>query len=568
MNMNNDIFNKKADLLCGQIFKKEKEIGGFSDVCGRFAAFISVCDIERRAYVFRASADSARAAWENVRADAAQFVFNEDVNPLWMKADITLKGERARFSDVIEEISSGYAKFFRRGIAFDGKMDLALLEAELNGSPIINYKKQLIDLPELNRYLADCELSTLTQFPDEVILFDCESAFCDEKNNVFELYSDGNDCGRRKITGFGKDDALRIVSTSADFLSMQVGLDGRFDYGFYPVSNKAIGGYNILRHAGCVWNLLCAYRVIGDKFMLQQAESAINYMISNSAYKYPNRDISKENTVYLFDSTRDEVKIGGNAIAIIALTEYMDITKSDRYMRLVTELGNGILELFDERYGSFFHVLRYPSLAPRDKFRTVYYDGETLFALCKLYGLTKRKRFLDAAKLAADRFIRKDYTQYADHWVAYSMNELIKYAPEERYMSFGLKNVSVNLEKIFKQKTSFHTYMELLCVSFELYQQILEKKPELEALGSFDAKRFAETIFHRAEYMLNGYGYPEYVMYFKHPSNSLGAFFVRHDNYRVRIDDIQHFCGGYYLFYKNYDKIAEIYNSDSAGNSE
>lgn len=566
--MNNDIFNKKADLLYSQLFKKEKEIGAFSEVCGKFAAFISVCDIERRAYVFRACADTAKAAWENVRADAAQFVFNEDVNPLWMKADVTLKGERVPFSEVIRRISKVNKKFFRRGIAFDDKLERAFIEAELNTSPIINYDKKLIDLPALNKYLADHDLGTLTQFPDTVILFDCESAFCDEKNNVYELYSNGDNCGRRKISGFGKENALRVISTSADFLSMQAGLDGKFDYGFFPVSNKVIPGYNILRHAGSVWNLLCAYRITGDKFILQQAESAINFMISNSAYKYPKRDISKENTVYLFDSTREEVKIGGNAIAIIALIEYMDITGTDRYLRLVTELGNGILELYDERYGSFFHVLRYPSLAPRDKFRTVYYDGETVFALCKLYGATHKRRFLNAAKSAADRFIRKDYTQYADHWVAYSINELIKYAPEEKYMTFGLKNVKVNLEKIYKQKTSYHTYMELLCASFEMYLHILDKKPQLAALADFDVKRFIDTIFHRAEYMLNGYCYPEYVMYFKYPTHSLGAFFVRHDNYRIRIDDIQHFCGGYYMFYKNYDKIAEIRSSYLSENNE
>lgn len=553
--MNNEIFNKKADLLCAEVFSHEKEIGEFSKICGRYAAFISICDIGRRAFVFRASANSPRAAWENARADATQFVFNEDIEPIWMKVDITKKGERALFSDVLGELAKGRSNVFRRGIAFDDTLDAALIEAELNCRGVIDYKKKTLDLLALNKVLAEREIRTLTQFPDEVILFDCESAFCDEKNNVYELYSDGSDCGRRKKTGFTKDDALRVLATATDFLSMQVGLDGKFDYGFYPASNKAIPGYNIVRHAGSVWELLYAYRVLGDKFILGQAESAINFMIRNSAYKYPKRDAAKENTVYLFDSIKDEVKIGGNAIAIIALTEYMDVVKTDKYVRLATELGNGILELFDERYGSFFHVLRYPSLAPRDKFRTVYYDGETVFALCRLYGLTRQKRFLDAARSAADRFIKKDYTKYADHWVAYAINELIKFIPDEKYMNFGLKNVTENLERIYKQKTSYHTFLELLGVSAEMYFYILEKKPGCEGLKTFDAKRFAETIFHRAEFMLNGYAYPEFAMYFKHPSNALGAFFVRHDDFRVRIDDIQHFCGGYYLLYKNFDRI-------------
>ena len=534
----------------------EKVFSDFAGVCGRYAAFISVSDIEQRAYVFRASGDSPKAAWENVRAEAAQFVYSEDIDPLWVKADITFKGERKSFEELLSEISGCYNEFFRRGIAFDDKLEYAFIEAEINGSYLINYKKKTIELPAINNYLAECDVKPLDKLPDEVILFDCVSVFCDEKFNMYELYPDGLNCGRRVIPGFDKDRAMRVISTSSDYLSMQIGLDGKFDYGYYPIFHKEIPGYNMLRHASSIWSLLCSYRLTGDNFTLQQAESAINYLITNTAYKYPNRK-SMENTVYVFEKSRGEVKLGGNAIAIIVLTEYMDVVKSDRYKRLAIELGNGILELFDERDGSFFHVLRFPTLAPRDKFRTVYYDGEAVFALCRLYGLTKQKRFLDAAKLAADRFIKKGYTKYADHWVAYSLNELTKYVPNEEYFELAMKNVGDNLKKIHDQPTTYHTYLELLCVSFELYSRIIEEKRECPYLEGFDGKFFVKTIFHRAEHMLNGYGYPEYVMYFRYPGSALGAFFVRHDDFRIRIDDVQHFCSAYYSFYKNYDKLKE-----------
>jgi hypothetical protein len=32
---------------------------------------------------------------------------------------------------------------------------------------------------------------------------------------------------------------------------------------------------------------------------------------------------------------------------------------------------------------------------------------------------------------------------------------------------------------------------------------------------------------------------------------------IREDNFRIRIDDIQHFLDGYYLFWKNFDTIIE-----------
>ena len=55
--------------------------------------------------------------------------------------------------------------------------------------------------------------------------------------------------------------------------------------------------------------------------------------------------------------------------------------------------------------------------------------------------------------------------------------------------------------------------------------------------------------------MLDGYFYPEYAMYMENPSRILGAFMVREDGYRTRIDDVQHCIGGYYLYYKNYAKL-------------
>lgn len=550
MSAETEMFNAKAELLFEKLNDADYE--EFSKLCGRYAAFISVSDIREQAYVFRASGVSVREAWDKARAAAEEFIAAENFRPMWVKGDITVKGERAPLVDVTTTISKGYRFFFRRGIAFDDALDTAFIEAELNAYSLISYKKKTIELVKLNKYLANCELKTLRQLPENVIIFDCKSAFCDEKSEVYELYSEGNNCGRRIIKRFDKDMAMRVVSTSAEYLSMQIGLDGKFDYGVYPALGRPISGYNILRHATSIWSLLCAYRLTGDRFLLCQAESAIGYMIGNTVYKYPNRN-GKENVMYLVDKTHDEVKIGGNAVAIIVLTEYMSLTGTDKYKKTAIELGNGILELFDERDGSFFHVLKYPSLAPRDKFRTVYYDGETVFALCRLFGLTTQRRFIETAAAAADRFIAEDYTQYADHWVAYAMNELTKYLPKEKYLNFALKNVRNNLEKIYKQPTTYHTYLELLCVAFETYSRIEERGLKCDC--EIDRGALVKTIFHRADYMLNGYGYPEYVMYFTDPSEMLGAFFIRHDDYRTRIDDVQHFCSAYYSFYRNYEKL-------------
>lgn len=559
-----EIFREKAEqvknkILAGRSFEQfaeETKPAIFSD----YAAFISVCNTEERAVIFRCAASTPEEAWNGALELASEAVGKNRLEPKWVKGDITVKSERVPITDVADKVASGFHEFYRRGIAFGDEMSSALIEAEINCNRVLSYKKKAIELNAVNKYLAAIGLPTLAALPENVIVFDCACAFCDENGEVYELYGEGNRCGRRKLDCFDDKTALSIITTSSEYLSMQVGFDGKMAYGYYPIYHREIEGYNILRHSTAIWSLILAYRLTGDKFALRQAEAAIGYMVSNTFYKYPHTK-GVENTVYLADKEQNEVKIGGNAVAIIMLTEYMNTVGTDKYEMLCRELGNGILELFDARTGSFFHVLNYPNLSPKDQFRTVYYDGETVFALCRLYGLTKQQKWLDAAKLAVDRFIREDYTVHRDHWVAYAVNEFTKYVQDDKYLSFGLKNANVNLKAIYRRATTYHTYLELLCVTFELYDRIVTQKLKCSYLSKFNTKFFVETIFHRAEYMLNGYAYPEYVMYFKYPEVALGAFFVRHDGYRIRIDDIQHFCGAYYSFYRNYEKLAALKKS-------
>lgn len=290
----------------------------------------------------------------------------------------------------------------------------------------------------------------------------------------------------------------------------------------------------------------------------------MDYLIENIKYK----DIE---TAYLLEEKDNEIKLGGNGVAIIAMTEYMDVFDSDKFINMVEHLANGILELQNPDNGKFYHTLNYPDYSRKEAYRTIYYDGEATFALARAYTYTGLEKFLEGARMSIENFIINDYTRYRDHWVAYSLHEVTKYIPDPRYFEFALKNVEKNLDRIYNQTTSYHTYLELLAISWQTYQRILESGVYVEYLDGFDVEYFAQTLYSRAAYMLNSYFFPEYSMYMKYPVNSLGTFFVRHDSFRIRIDDIQHFIGGYYYFLKNYDSISthlsdEFIKQINAGN--
>ena len=455
----------------------------------------------------------------------------------------------------IEEFSTELAhyrhEFFRKGISFDKDFNTALLEAELNAGKILDYDEECVNTTYLRNYLSKASRTPVVTLPDEYVIFNCIGWICDEDSKVYDLISDDADYGRRKVDLIDKDYAAELVKNASSFLIDQVNDDGSFVYGMYPRFDRDIDNYNIVRHASTLWSLVCQYRMTGNKELISVIDKAIDYMIDNAVIT------ADDSTAYLLEKKSDEIKLGGCGVAVVALTEYMDAFGSDKYADVAVKLGNGILTMLDKKTGEYYHVLN-GDCSRKEQFRTVYYDGEATFALCRLYSLTGDEKWLDAAKAAVEHFIDADYVQLKDHWVAYSMNEITKYVDDDRYYTFALRNAQENLDRIYNRDTTYHTYFELLMSTFELYDRMIEKGIHVDYLDNgFDLEYFLKTIYKRADHMLNGYFYPEYAMYMANPNRVLNTFMVRHDGYRVRIDDVQHNVGGYYLYYKNYDKLVE-----------
>ena len=90
------------------------------------------------------------------------------------------------------------------------------------------------------------------------------------------------------------------------------------------------------------------------------------------------------------------------------------------------------------------HVLHADDFEVKEEFRTVYYDGESSYALIRAYDICGDVRYLEAARLSIDYFIEKNYVVYRDHWLAYAMNEFTKFVHEEKYFTFALRNAWEN----------------------------------------------------------------------------------------------------------------------------
>ena len=587
-----------------------------------FLVFLSVSDGSARADVVHGSGADIAEAFADAQQKAWTLIQKKRQRFRWLKADVVTEYAPADAKTLAYMIKEpGWNEFFRFGLSFDRSFRTALLEEELNGAKILDYASGSISLADLNRYLKKAGRPALPKLPEFFLLFqtagffydtdsaanaaaatDADSAASTDADSasasgcVIPLIPDGLSRGRREIQNLDAAAARSFVTAAASFLEKQVQQDGSFRYGYYPRFDRVIPGYNCMRHASTIWSLLCQYRMTKKVSVLSLAARSIEYLLSHAlVYRDPD-------TAYLSEPLKDEIKLGGGGVLILAITEYLDLCSEEprpailrsgeprpeilrsrepltkapnaeilhardvlpeqealrrRYTEIACALGNGILSLLNPETGEFSHVLNM-DFSLKERYRTVYYDGEAAYALCRLYRLTKEEKWLFYAEKAVDHFLAADYTRYRDHWVAYAMNEITRYIHRDDYDTFALRNARVNLDFLYKRETTYHTFLELLMVTFETYERILAENPGLPYLKEFDLPYFLRTIRVRADRMLNGFFFPEYAMYMRCPDKILGSFMVRHDGFRVRIDDVQHNIGGFYLYYKNYSRLLAL----------
>ena len=567
-----------------------------------FIVFLSFSDGSARADVVHASGADIGEAFADAQQKAWKLMQKKHQRFRWLKADVVTEyapADAKTLAYMIKE--SGWNEFFRFGLSFDRSFRTALLEEELNGAKILDYASGSISLADLNRYLKKAGRPALPKLPEFFLLLQTAGFFYDADSAanaaaatgtdsaastdadsapasgcVIPLIPDGLSRGRREVRNFDAAAARSFVTAAASFLEKQVQQDGSFRYGYYSRFDRVIPGYNCMRHASTIWSLLCQYRITQKASVLSLAARSIKYLLSHAlVYRDPD-------TAYLSEPLKDEIKLGGGGVLILALTEYLDLCSGEplaeapsveivhsrdvfpeqealrrRYTEIACALGNGILSLLNSETGEFSHVLNM-DFSLKERYRTVYYDGEAAYALCRLYRLTKEEKWLFYAEKAVDHFLAADYTRYRDHWVAYAMNEITRYIHRDDYDTFALRNARVNLDFLYKRETTYHTFLELLMVTFETYERILAENPGLPYLKEFDLPYFLRTIRVRADRMLNGFFFPEYAMYMRCPDKILGSFMVRHDGFRVRIDDVQHNIGGFYLYYKNYSRLLAL----------
>ncbi|MBM0169288.1 Mur ligase family protein [Altererythrobacter sp. C41] len=509
----------------------------------RTILFFSFTDGTRRAATVTASGDTAEEAWragiERIAASGAAV--------RWLRLDWVDAVERRTWSELKAALRTIKRNYFRLGIALDPGFEHAFLETEINANAMLygGNRDAAAVLNEKNFRIYAEKRHGLTELAfgddDPVWLFTTRGAFVGDDLQVHELSGAGLDAGRRTARALRPEDGEQLVDAGSAYLATQVLRDGRFHYGWHPCFDRPIRAYNALRHASTVYAMLEAWEVTHDDGLEQAIGRALSYLTGELIRTAPLP--SGEEAAFLVD-VGSEIKLGGNAVAILALLKHHALTGTAGSLALAERLGAGILHMQNPAAGSFSHVLAYPSLNEKERFRIIYYDGEAAFALMRLYEATGAERWLSAVERAFAYFIDQEHWKAHDHWLSYAVNELTRYRPEERYFRFGLDNFRSHLGFVLERITTFPTLLELMTAAESMVARLRADPERQHLLDGIDLARFYRALDFRAHYLLNGHFWPELAMFFARPEKIAGSFFIRHHAFRIRIDDVEHYLSG------------------------
>ncbi|MGE6440248.1 Mur ligase family protein [Psychrobacter sp. NPDC078409] len=502
-----------------------------------------------------------------------------DAPIMWLRLEWLNQASFTTWLDFQQSLKRFKRNYYRSGIAFEGVREpwLLLTEMELNANACLYMGNTVshagVNANNLNVYLkARHGSSQIPNFHDDlpVVSFNTAGVFINiETGEYHTLETKPRHKGHRKLRPLLASSTQPIIEQATHYLAKQVTPSGKYVYGYFPCFNRTIDTYNSLRHASSTYALIEGYEAcrgfntarndgttIALANMKVSIDNAMSYLIDELIQTYDDK-------AYVID-TGGEIKLGANAVAILALVKYLQVFEdtpfAGKYHELATKLALGVIAMQQED-GSFVHVLHSKDLSLKAENRIIYYDGEAAFALMRLYGLTKDERWINCVTRAFDYFIEAKHHQAHDHWLSYCSNELIIYKSEKKYFQFAVNNIAGYTDFIKNRITTFPTLLEL-SMAFHKMLLKLDEHPEFhDVLAGFDVQGFYQALHARANHLINGFFFPEMAMFYKSPQTILHGFFIRHHSFRVRIDDVEHYLSGligYFDFLKtvNYPKLA------------
>lgn len=231
------------------------------------------------------------------------------------------------------------------------------------------------------------------------------------------------------------DLAIQRARLGGQWLARNLRYDESFPYWYLPRTNQIdVGDYNEVRHAGTTYSMFKVGGATADAEILAGGERTVEWIDRNSL-----RLPGTRGRAFVFEG---EVKLGGQALAIVALMERRRVTRDRRHDALIRDLADFMLSSEVRGQPGRMHP-RY--IVSSGEFRlnppSDYYPGEALLALTRLAQQFPRETYkADANRVAQYLVHRRDgdiprlgEVPREDHWLTLALSELYRLTPDPDY---------------------------------------------------------------------------------------------------------------------------------------
>ncbi|MBN1443127.1 MAG: hypothetical protein JXA90_10470, partial [Planctomycetes bacterium] len=413
---------------------------GVEDLPARWAAdraarivFLSATDGSRPARVAMGAGRGLGAALEaSLRELLRRGVRDRDA--AWVKLDVV--SERSPRRTYLPGVPLAVEKLMD-GVAFSRDLSLAFLPLEVASHGLVDVPGRWLP-SRLGPALAARGLPAALRNdprwrkPSAAWTFRTESWFAGG-GEIFRLQR-----GHRRVEDVDPPRLLGAARAGGEYLRRAVSPDGRFTYSYRPLGGIAEDDYNLVRHAGTVYAMYELLEEAGDAGLLAAAERAADYLLR---FVQPFGEAEDGMSIL---ASEDRVKLGGVALAIVALVQRSRVTGDRGSAAVLERLGRYLLHSQRDD-GSFVHERHLPSGRPREDFVSDYYPGEALLALLRLNAFDGGERWLEAAERGARYLIRvrdrgvETRELIHDHWLLYALSELYRRRPGEEYLEHAMR---------------------------------------------------------------------------------------------------------------------------------
>jgi len=355
------------------------------------------------------------------------------------------------------------------------------------------------------------------------------------------------------------------IALAADFLTRETNDLGAVTYEYQAATDKVPGNdYNILRHAGTVYSMVQGYRLTGDERTLQASIRAMGFYL-----RATREDKANPGERYVLSVSRlrqsgaprigSQAKLGGIGLGLCMMAELEKARPGTIDMEIALQMARHVdrMQNPDGSFDSFYdHSGRGAKLR-----KSIYYSGEAILGLIRMYELTGDEHYLDVAERGADYLVNERWASLGlriyippDAWLIQALEELDRFRPDDRRADYAF-DIGETIAR-HKLMDPLRAPPDMLGADLSSvgsmpnsatagsFGEALSAAARLEARRRPDQTRFRTFAMYNAGFQIRNQYWGPNDYYLPNPERAFGGFRVKPDAGEVRNDYVQHNLSG------------------------